>query len=454
MQAELQRKIYTVSELTTDIRNFLEERYPFVWISGEVSNLRVPASRHFYFTLKDDKAQISGVMFRGQNRNLRFMPEDGMTIVGLGRVSVYEPRGSYQIIFEYLEPRGVGELQVAFEQLKARLAAEGLFDDARKRPIPFLPRRIGVVTSGTGAVVHDIIKVACRRFPGVGIAVVPVRVQGDGAEDEIVRGIALLNRLPEDIDTIILARGGGSLEDFHAFNSEQVARAVSASGIPVISGVGHETDVTIADFAADLRAPTPSAAAEMAVPLQSELVGRTMDLTGKLFRWTERYIARKRERLQEVSRRLVHPRRRVDDLRLRLEDLTGRLTLRCRDKVRRHAERLAWRHRRLLVNAPIHQVRDLDQALKRARTTLAASIRRKIERDRMRTDELHGRLKALNPMAVLDRGYSIVRTVPGARIVRDAGRVAVGEALDVRVARGVMRCRVEGRSDIDDKTDV
>lgn len=453
-KAELQRKIYTVWELTTDIKNLLEERYPFVWISGEVSNFHVPASKHFYFTLKDERAQISGIMFRGQNRNLKFMPEDGMSIVGLGRISVYEPRGNYQIIFEYLEPRGIGELQIAFEQLKAGLAAEGLFDDAHKKPIPFLPRNIGVITSGTGAVIHDIIKVAHRRFPGVGINIVPVRVQGPGAEDEIVRGIALLNRLAADIDTILLARGGGSLEDFQAFNSESVARAVFASKIPVISGVGHETDFTIADFVADLRAPTPSAAAEMAVPLKSELVGRNMDLTGKLFRWTERYISQNRHRLQDISRRLVHPRRRVEDLWLRLEDLTDRIVVRCREKLDREKERLNWQNHRLLVKAPIHQARYLDQALTRARTSLAASIRRRVERGRMRADDLYGRLNALNPMAVLDRGYSITQTVPAAEIVRSASDVDIGQALDVRVSKGVIRCRVEERFYIDDKTDV
>jgi exodeoxyribonuclease VII large subunit len=454
MQVEVQRKIYSVSELTAEIKEVLEERYPFVWISGEISNLRVPASRHFYFTLKDDKAQISGIMFRGQNRSLKFMPEDGMSVVGLGRISVYEPRGNYQIIFEYLEPRGAGELQIAFEQLKAALAAEGLFDDARKKPIPFLPRAIGVVTSGTGAVVHDIIQVAHRRFPGVGIHIAPVRVQGDGAENEIVQAITLLNRCADEIDTIILARGGGSLEDFQAFNSEAVARAVFESEIPVISGVGHETDFTIADFVADLRAPTPSAAAEIAVPLKSELVARNMDLTGKLFRWTERYIAQKRQRLEETSRRLVHPRRRVEDLWLRLEDITGRLSARCRDVLRREQERLRWQRHRLSVHAPLQQARQLDPALKRLRGTLAAAVQRQVERERMRVDDLRGRLEVLNPLAVLRRGYSITQTVPAGDIVRSVGDVAVGQDLDVRLAKGVIRCRVEERSDIDDETNV
>jgi len=454
MQAELQRKIYTVSELTADIKHLLEERYPFVWISGEVSNFHVPASKHFYFTLKDEKSQINGIMFRGQNRNLKFMPEDGMSVVGLGRISVYEPRGSYQIIFEYLEPRGIGELQIAFEQLKSGLAAEGLFDDTHKKPIPFLPRNIGVVTSGTGAVVHDIIKVAHRRFPGVGIRIAPVKVQGAGAEDEIVRAIALLNRRASDVDTIILARGGGSLEDFQAFNSEAVARAVFASDVPVISGVGHETDFTIADFVADLSAPTPSAAAEMAVPMKSELVGKNMDLAGKLFRWTQRYITEKRQHLEEISRRLVHPRRRIEDLRLRLEDLTNRFVARCREKLGRQRERLNWQHHRLRVKAPTERVRQLAMALDRSRCALAEAVRLRAGAERMRIEELQGRLETLSPTAVLKRGYSITQTVPGAKIVRNAGHVTIGQALDVRVAVGVIRCRVEERFEIDDETDV
>ena len=454
MQAEPHRKIYTVSELTAEIKTLLEEQYPFFWISGEVSNFHMPASKHFYFTLKDEKAQISGIMFRGQNRNLKFMPEDGMTVIGLGRISVYEPRGNYQVIFEYLEPRGVGELQIAFEQLKARLSAEGLFDNAHKQPIPFLPRNIGVVTSGTGAVVHDIIKVAHRRFPGVGIYIVPVKVQGAGAEEEIASAIALLNRTDKEIETILLARGGGSLEDFQAFNAEQVARAIFASRIPVISGVGHETDFTIADMAADLRAPTPSSAAEIAVPLKSELVAKNLDLEGKLLRWTLRHLSRKRERLAEVSRRLVHPRRRVDELWMRLEDLTGRLGARCRERIHRETERLEWQRHRLITSGPGHRLPSLDRVLQNARAALGAALRFRMERGRVRVAELCSRLEALSPMAVLQRGYSITRTFPEGDIVRSADAVPVGTIVRVRLAKGVLRCRVEERFESDDQTNL
>ena len=268
---ETTQKVYTISELNADIKWLLEERFPFVWIIGEVSNFRIPASGHFYFTLKDEFSQLNAVMFRGQQQKLRFQPEDGMNITGLGRLSVYEPRGTYQIILEYMEPAGIGALQIAYEKLKAQLAEEGLFDEKHKKPIPFLPQKIALITSPSGAVVHDMLNIINRRFPNVHIQIYPVKVQGDGAEDEIVDALALLNQ-SADVDVTIVARGGGSLEDLQTFNVERVARSVFESHIPVISAVGHETDFTITDFVADLRASTPSAAAELAVPVKNELL--------------------------------------------------------------------------------------------------------------------------------------------------------------------------------------
>jgi len=260
-----QHRVYTVSELTDKIKALLEESFPFIWIVGEISNFRTPLSGHFYFSLKDADAQISAVMFRGQQRQLKFEPEDGMRVTGMGRLSVYEPRGSYQIILEYMEPSGIGALQIAFEKLKSRLAQEGLFDDQHKQPIPFLPQKIALITSPSGAVVHDILNILERRYVNVDIQILPVKVQGDGAEDEIAAALDLLNQ-QAGFDAAILARGGGSLEDLQAFNSEAVARAIYACNVPLISAVGHETDYTIADFVADVRAPTPSGAAEIVVP--------------------------------------------------------------------------------------------------------------------------------------------------------------------------------------------
>ncbi len=254
------RRVYAVSELTSKVKGLLEEKFSFIWITGEISNFRVPASGHYYFLLKDEKSRINALMFRPQIQNLTFEPGDGMQIIGLGRLSVYSPQGTYQIILEYIEPKGVGALRIAFEQLKKHLFKEGLFDEQYKKSLPFLPKKISIVTSPTGAVVHDIIHIVDRRFPNVHIEIVPAKVQGEGAEDEIISGINLVNTR-NDTDVAIIARGGGSLEDLNAFNSEAVARAIFASEIPVISAVGHETDFTIADFVSDLRAPTPSAAA-------------------------------------------------------------------------------------------------------------------------------------------------------------------------------------------------
>lgn len=282
-QSQAGRTIYSVSELTARIKSLLESNFPFVWVCGEVSNYRMPASGHCYFTLKDENAQIAAVVFRAQYRQARVTLADGMSIIGLGRLSVYEPRGNYQVILEYLEPAGLGALQLAFETLKRRLAAEGYFDPRHKKPLPFMPAKISVVTSPSGAVVHDIINVLSRRFPNLAIEIVPVNVQGPRAEAEIINALALVSQRA-DSDVVILARGGGSLEDLQAFNSESVAMAVFHCQIPVVSAIGHETDVTIADFIADLRAPTPSAAAELVAPEKKALLRQVAELDRALHR--------------------------------------------------------------------------------------------------------------------------------------------------------------------------
>ncbi|HKQ97893.1 MAG TPA: exodeoxyribonuclease VII large subunit, partial [Candidatus Polarisedimenticolia bacterium] len=271
------RRILTVAELNALVGELLRESLPAVWVEGEISNLRRYPSGHTYFTLKDDQAQVSAVLFRGQASWLKFRPEDGLKVIAHGRVGLYEARGGYQIVVERLEPAGLGALQLALEQLKARLAAEGLLDPARKRPLPLLPRRIGIVTSERGAALRDILRVLERRFAQVGVVIAPARVQGDGAAEEIAAAIAALNRLG-GLDALIVARGGGSIEDLWAFNEEIVARAIAASAVPVISAVGHETDVTLADLVADLRAPTPSAAAEMVIVSRREIVDRLASL--------------------------------------------------------------------------------------------------------------------------------------------------------------------------------
>ena len=443
----VERRIYTIAELTADIKVLLEEQFPFIWISGEISNFRVPASGHFYFTLKDSAAQIHGVMFKGQNRNLTFVLEDGMKITGLGRVSVYSPRGEYQIILEYIEPAGAGALQAAFEQLKRKLSDEGLFDPVCKKPIPFLPDRVIIISSPTGAVVHDIIRVVHRRFPGMPIEIIPVKVQGDGAAAEIVAGIQLLNAIP-NAQVAIIARGGGSLEDLSPFNSEAVARAIFASPVPIISAVGHETDFTIADFVADLRAPTPSAAAELVVPVKTDLAYALHTLTRRLKSGVEKRIQTHRLMAEKLSRRLVHPRRRLDDLKLRVDDFMTRLVNATRRFMDLQKERLNWRTKRLHMNSPAHRIVSFSERRRHLHSRLAASIEALIRSHRSTLTERTGRMQALSPTAVLSRGYSITRTIPDKTVVTDAGRLACGQTIEILLWKGSLICRIE-RKDTD-----
>ena len=439
-----QRRIYTVSELTADIKVMLEEKFPFVWICGEISNFRVPVSGHFYFTLKDENAQINAVMFRSQNRNLKFVPEDGMSVTGLGRISVYEPRGTYQIIFEYIEPEGTGAIQLAFEQLKARLAEEGLFDEKHKKPLPFLPQKISIITSPTGAVVHDILKIINRRFSNIHIEIIPVKVQGEGAENEIVSALKLLNARA-DSDIAIIARGGGSLEDFQAFNSEDVARAIFASEIPIISALGHETDFSIADFVADMRAPTPSAAAELVVPLKNDLLKRCAELSMTLTNRFFRYIEHLRMLVKEISNRLVDPTKKIEDLMLRTDDLFARLIRSYKNSILQWRERLEWRVDRLNANNPLIHIKKLDEELAQEYDNLLTYMKICLNEKHFLLRELTSRLHALSPNAILARGYSITRTIPDAVVVRDPQEVSIGQDLEVLVAKGLIICSVKGK---------
>lgn len=445
--------IFSVSELTSEIKVLLENRFDMIWVMGEISNFKIPASKHFYFSLKDASAQIQAVMFRGQNRSLKFAPEDGMQVMGLGRISVYEPRGNYQIIFEYLEPKGAGALQLAFEQLKSRLAAEGLFEDARKKTLPLLPAIVGVVTSPTGAVIHDILNVTKRRFPNMRIRLVPVNVQGASAENDIVNALSMLNRW-NAADVIILARGGGSLEDLQAFNSEAVARAIAASEIPVVSGVGHETDYTIADFVADLRAPTPSAAAEMVVPLKDGAVDRIASLRQSLISLMRQRLERQRETLGHRLNRLTHPRRKIQDMRLRLDDLAHRLSALIRRTARERRAHLEWRTQHLLNASPERPMLLAGKKLAENRIRLARAMRRTLETCRIRLEQFDGRIETLNPTAILARGYSITLTSPENTVVRNAAEVADGQAVKIVLAEGRLFCRVERTIPNGEKTDI
>ncbi|MEJ2659579.1 MAG: exodeoxyribonuclease VII large subunit [Desulfobacteraceae bacterium] len=429
------RRIYSVSELTAHIKRLLEDQFPMVWISGEISNLKVPSSGHAYFTLKDKQAQMAAVMFRGQLRQLKFALDDGISLVGLGRVTVYEPRGSYQIILEYAEPMGVGALQVAFEQLKQKLLEEGLFSDAHKSPLPFLPERPGIITSPTGAVVQDIIKIARRRFPGMAMDVYPVRVQGAEAAEQIVAAIKAANRLARN-DVLVLARGGGSLEDLASFNSERVARAIFASRIPIVSAVGHETDFSIADFVADLRAPTPSAAAEIVVPIKSELTHRCMELSGRIHRALRNTIQRNRDRLAQCRRMLIHPGKKVQDQKLHLDQLTQRLKRSLDMQARHQRSRLEQTRARLSNRNPDKMVATYNVKLELLRNKLLQSINIITSRNNEKVKAALAVLRAVDPHSVLNRGYSITRTVPHGRVVTDARTVHGGQPLEIRLAKG------------------
>ncbi|MEQ8763460.1 MAG: exodeoxyribonuclease VII large subunit [Planctomycetota bacterium] len=436
--------LLSVSDLTRRIRSELEGRFSRVHVVGEISGLRRPGSGHVYLTLKDDRAQLSAVIWRSKVHSLRFEPKDGLEVVAEGQITVYEARGSYQLTIERLEPRGVGALELAFRQLKERLGAEGLFDPAKRRPLPRLPARIGVVTSPTGAAIQDILKVLRRRFRSVEVVLSPARVQGVGAAEEIAIAIRRLHRCTPRPDVMIVGRGGGSLEDLWAFNEEVVARAIHASEIPVLSAVGHEIDTTIADFVADQAAPTPSAAAEMVVPELSAwedgLIGLGRQLHGRFRQQLD--LCRERVDRLAQSRSLCDPFDRVRRMQQTLDDLQG-------DLVQAIRQRLALAQSRLEGLARGVGLGRLQQALDEQRRRavdceerLHRAMHRRAEGDSLRLRHLAGQLEALSPVAVLARGYSITLDEDG-RAVRDAAQVTPGQTVETRLDRGRIHCRVE-----------
>jgi len=436
------RQILTVSQLTTRIKSLLEKSFPFVWLTGEISNFRVPASGHFYFTLKDSHSQIQAVMFKGQNRLLKFEPEHGMQMLGFGRISLYEPRGSYQVILEHMEPEGVGALQIAFEQLKTRLEAEGLFRDEHKQPLPTLPRHIAVITSPTGAVVHDLLTILSRRYPNLEVDIHPVKVQGDASETQIVE--AFDNAAKRGFaELVILARGGGSLEDLQAFNSEPVARAIFDCPLPVISAIGHETDYTIADFVADLRAPTPSAAAELAVPVKSELVDLIVQYRQVLSRLMLQAIELRTQRLQDLHKRLKDPGRVIQDARMRVDDYTDRLARVFSARLALSREKLARRQDNLARLGPQHQLGQFKAKLEQYKYNLKLYIDIVLKENGSLHRETAARLNTLDPSATLKRGYSITRIRENGNIVMDPEMVVDGQMLDITVAQGTLVARAD-----------
>ena len=433
----------TVAELTQQIRFVLEGKFRGVMVEGEISNLTRASSGHLYFTLKDTQAQIRVVMFRNAAARLPFRPEHGLEVVVRGSVSVYGPRGEYQLQASSLEPKGVGALQLAFEQLRNRLQREGLFDDRHKRPLPFLPNRIGIVTSQTGAVIHDMWTVLNRRFPGIPVLLYPASVQGDRAIPELLAGLRFFAEHHQElgVDVVICGRGGGSLEDLGAFNDEQLARAIFEMPLPIISAVGHETDYTIADFVADVRAPTPSAAMEQAVPRRADLLYTVNELQNQLIRSLERQTQRAQERVQQLQYRIASPERAIAFYQQRVDDLEGRLQATWARQHERRQLRLQQADQTLRVLAPQQHLRDLTPYLQQLQVRLERALQQDLTRRKQQLSAHAEALQHLSPLAQVQRGYAMVRK-PNRKALRHAQDVQVGERLEIHLPDGTVETEV------------
>ncbi|RKY79840.1 exodeoxyribonuclease VII large subunit [candidate division KSB1 bacterium] len=399
IQNRTQQRIYSITELTRQIKFLLESHFPNVWVKGEISNFKLHSSGHMYFSLKDENAQLPCVMWRGRNNLLFFMPKDGMKVVAQGNVTVYEKRGYYQFEVLELQPAGIGELQLAFEQLKQRLKAEGLFEAEHKKPIPAYPERIGIVTSATGAAIRDLVTVVGRRFPSVQLILNPVRVQGDGAAEDIARAIDEFNEYGQ-VDVLIVGRGGGSLEDLWPFNEEVVARAIFRSKIPIISAVGHEVDFSISDFVADLRAPTPSAAAELVVRNRDELLSTLQAMVQKMYRLLK-------------------------------------------EKIRYYRDKVNYLESSYALRRPADVIKEYNQRLDELTRTMETALTHQIERERVRITALTKHLENLNPLSIMKRGYSICYREQDGHIIIDAVQLQKEDKIRVQFAKGQIRGTVD-----------
>jgi exodeoxyribonuclease VII large subunit len=439
-----ERRIWSVRDLVTGIRQQVEREYQDIWVEGEISNCRLAPSGHLYFTLKDGEAQLSVVLFRRQAQILRFRPENGIAVLARGRVSVYESRGQLKLIAETLEPRGAGALQLAFERLKTRLLAEGLFDAARKRPLPAFPRTVGVITSTGGAVLHDIVKVVRRRHARLNLLIYPAAVQGPECPASVAAGIRFFNAHPGRVDVILIARGGGSIEDLAGFNDEALARAIAASTLPTVSAIGHETDFTIADFVADLRAPTPSAAAELITAAQHRIEERVQSLDARVRRAIRYQLMLARQRFSALSIAQIQNRlqtligrraQRLDDLRHRLESAAAR-------RLRSPAARLAALTARIERQNPSIRLALASRRLAAANQSLTRLAATTVATRATRTDRAAARLHALSPLAVLSRGYALVYTTDGT-LLRNSADTQPGASIRARLARGTLEAEVK-----------
>ena len=433
-------RVYSVSELTRELKAILEGRFPSVLVKGEISNLRAPSSGHLYFTLKDADACLDAVLFRTEARRLRFDVRNGLSLVARGRLAVYEPQGRYQLVCDTVEPLGAGALQIAFEQLKERLQKEGLFEGGRKRKLPFLPRRIAVVTSPSGAAVHDFLRVLHRRYPNLPVLIVPARVQGEGAAQEIARGIVRAAKQPR-VDVVVVARGGGSLEDLWAFNEEVVARALCGCPVPTVSAVGHVVDFTIADFCADARAPTPTAAAELIARVKDELVADLAQRRARLSRAMRSHLERQQGQLDKLRARVADPRRLIGDRKLRLDRARQRLEDALHDQLAARRQALRAVRDRLQEQHPRERLHRLEREVARLEQKLKTLAGRALAARRHRYEGLAARLDALSPLKVLARGYAVAFD-PRGHVLLKSSQVQPGERVCVRLHEGELSAEV------------
>jgi exodeoxyribonuclease VII large subunit len=441
-------RVYSVSELTSEIRDLLGTTWPDVRVEGEISNLKISSLGHVYFTLKDERAQLRGVMFRSAARTLKFKLEDGQQVVAHGQIGVYEQRGEYQLLCEHVEPRGLGALQLALEQLKRRLQVEGLLDTARKRPLPTLPRRIGIVTSLTGAAVRDILKVLSRRYPNAQVVIAATRVQGDGASAEIARALGALGRV-EGVDVVIVGRGGGSIEDLWAFNEEPVARAIARCPVPVISAVGHEVDITLADLVADLRAPTPSAAAELVVSAREEFVTRIDRLRQRARGAVDQRVRRARAAVHQLDARPAYAGFK-GGLAMRgrhVAEVLAALERAARDAVVRRQRQYQGLRVRLDGLDLKRRMGRMQMRLARADAAMRTRLTERFHAANIRLQSAAGRLDSLSPLGVLGRGYALCWRADAQTLLRDAADVEPGDAVRITLRRGELDCTVTGRTE-------
>lgn len=436
-----QRDVFTVQKLNRTARTLLEDSFPQIWVEGEISNLSTPRSGHLYFTLKDDSAQIRCAWFRNRRSPIDYSPADGDSVLVRARLTVYEARGDFQLVVQYMEPAGEGALRLRFERLKQKLQAEGLFDPGRKRELPSVPARVGVITSPGGAAVRDIITTCARRFPAVPLVIYPTPVQGDQAADGVVSALQLAQRRSE-CDVLILARGGGSLEDLWVFNEESVARALAKCSIPVVTGIGHETDYTIADFVADHRAPTPTASAEITVPDAMQLLRQLDTVQSHLLMAVRRKIERETQRNDLYAHRLLHPTRRYIQARHRFELLFGRLDTAMRRSLTARSLELATRAQSLIRHGPRDRLQKAAWRLHGSGLRFSALAKQITNPARQRLVVSTSRLNTVSPLATLDRGYALVTDATG-RVVTSSTQLKTEDSIDVRLARGEIACRVD-----------